>query len=180
MTWKQPVSGWTPERIALLTTLWTAGRSGSEVAVILGGTSRCAVVAKVHRLGLPGRERASSPASTKNIGRGGAAAVAKAKAAIPELHKERRIIHAPTAISAVRMRPMPPLPIAPPCDVTLAKVWTERRFGECAFPVSGEGADTLSCCQPSGPRGYCGVHRALMYTPGRSPHDTARNARRAA
>jgi hypothetical protein len=47
----------------------------------------------------------------------------------------------------------------------LERVWTERAFAQCAFPVAGEGADTLSCCAPTGGKVYCPAHRKIMYQP---------------
>lgn len=46
---------WTDERIETLTRLWQDGLSASQIAMRLGGVTRNAVIAKVHRLGLAGR-----------------------------------------------------------------------------------------------------------------------------
>jgi len=46
---------WTPEREQQLKDLWKKGHSGSEIANILGGTTRNAVIGKAHRLNLPAR-----------------------------------------------------------------------------------------------------------------------------
>lgn len=47
---------WSDERISQLRTLWSQGRSASEIAVMLGdGISRNAVIGKAHRLGLSSR-----------------------------------------------------------------------------------------------------------------------------
>ena len=47
--------GWTEERVEQLTALWGSGKSASEIAQILGGITRNAVIGKAHRLGLSGR-----------------------------------------------------------------------------------------------------------------------------
>jgi GcrA cell cycle regulator len=52
---------WTDERVAMLKKLWQEGRSASEVAQLLGGLTRNAVIGKVHRLGLGGRATPSRP-----------------------------------------------------------------------------------------------------------------------
>lgn len=44
---------WTPERVALLTAMWSDGQSANAIAAALGGTSRNAVIGKAKRLGLP-------------------------------------------------------------------------------------------------------------------------------
>lgn len=48
--------GWTEERVELLKKLWLEGLSASQIAGVLGGgTTRNAVISKVHRLKLGGR-----------------------------------------------------------------------------------------------------------------------------
>ena len=49
-------SAWTPERVELLTLGWAAGKSAGKLAEELGHITRSAVIGKIHRLGLPGRE----------------------------------------------------------------------------------------------------------------------------
>ena len=48
---------WTEERVARLRKLWAEGNSASRIAKQLGGVSRNAVIGKVHRLGLNGRQK---------------------------------------------------------------------------------------------------------------------------
>ena len=54
---------WTPEREEKLRKLWKKGNSGSEIASILGNTTRNAVIGKAHRLKLEARSisRKSAP-----------------------------------------------------------------------------------------------------------------------
>jgi GcrA cell cycle regulator len=54
---------WNEERINTLSKLWREGYSASQVARQLGGVSRSAVIGKVHRLGLAGRDAPSRPHS---------------------------------------------------------------------------------------------------------------------
>lgn len=51
-----PLTEWTETRIAQLRHLWADGWSASHIAQQIGGTTRNAVIGKVHRLGLPGRK----------------------------------------------------------------------------------------------------------------------------
>jgi GcrA cell cycle regulator len=51
-----PLTEWTETRIAQLRHLWADGWSASHIAHQIGGTTRNAVIGKVHRLGLPGRK----------------------------------------------------------------------------------------------------------------------------
>ena len=51
-----PISKWTHDRVELLTKLWDEGHSGNQIAKLLGGTTRNAVIGKIHRLGLSKRD----------------------------------------------------------------------------------------------------------------------------
>jgi GcrA cell cycle regulator len=46
---------WTEQRIEILRKLWGQGQTASQIAAILGGITRNAVIGKAHRLGLTGR-----------------------------------------------------------------------------------------------------------------------------
>lgn len=48
-------AGWTDERVEALTKLWIEGLTASQIARIIGGMSRNAVIGKAHRIGLAGR-----------------------------------------------------------------------------------------------------------------------------
>jgi len=54
---------WNEERIEALTKMWREGLSASQVARQLGGVSRSAVIGKIHRLGIAGRDAPSRPHS---------------------------------------------------------------------------------------------------------------------
>ena len=45
---------WTEQRIEVLRKLWGQGQTASQIAAILGGITRNAVIGKAHRLGLTG------------------------------------------------------------------------------------------------------------------------------
>ena len=57
--------GWTDPRIETLTALWRSGLSASQIARTLGGVTRNAVIGKLHRLGLAGRETPQRPRSIR-------------------------------------------------------------------------------------------------------------------
>ena len=46
---------WTPEKVDKLKELWGKGNTASEIAQILGGVTRNAVIGKAHRLNLSGK-----------------------------------------------------------------------------------------------------------------------------
>lgn len=48
-------TGWTDERVELLKKLWTEGKTASQIADVLGGVTRNAVIGKAHRLKLSKR-----------------------------------------------------------------------------------------------------------------------------
>jgi GcrA cell cycle regulator len=59
-TTKSEFFDWTEERVTVLRACWNQGLSASQIAIVLGGElSRCAVLGKVHRIGLPGRQSSS-------------------------------------------------------------------------------------------------------------------------
>jgi GcrA cell cycle regulator len=82
--------GWTDERVEQLKALWTEGLSASQIARVLGGVTRNAVIGKVHRLGLAGRagparaERPRSSVSRKSV--------VHVAAPVPEIVEEDPII----------------------------------------------------------------------------------------
>ena len=59
---------WTPEKVEKLKDLWGKGNTASEIAQILGGVTRNAVIGKAHRLNLSGKiqTKKSSSLTTNN------------------------------------------------------------------------------------------------------------------
>lgn len=152
---------WTDERTELAAKMYSGGKSASEVAKVLGCT-RNAVIGKMRREGVLG-------AYTRNR-KGVPAAKPRQRASAP------RAIKAPSAAASIRPVPTfgngyraadkikpPPAPKPAPVLVAVpatAKHWTERAFGECSWPVAGEGADIFSCCRPVAGR-WCVEHNAI-------------------
>lgn len=68
-----PSGDWTDERVEILKREWETGASCSQIATVLGGVTRCAVIGKIDRLGLtratgyvqPKRHRVGLPKSTR-------------------------------------------------------------------------------------------------------------------
>lgn len=141
--------GWTDERVERLKSLWAEGLSASQCAKRLGGVTRCAVIGKVHRLGMPRRMR--QPASTPGPRR--------APLKVTNTGGARRV----AAIVRLQAKEPPPMP-RETIDTEFARPWVERGPGQCAFPVSGAGADTYSCCRPT-KANYCAEHWRIMTAP---------------
>ncbi|MFN7176737.1 MAG: GcrA family cell cycle regulator [Thermaurantiacus sp.] len=161
---------WTDERIELLKTYWSEGRSASQIAELLGeGLTRNAVIGKAHRLGL-----ASRPSPVKASARS-----ADPKAALPP-ERPSQPAEAAAAASAEVSRvtepaPAPATPSAPapkvakprsrvsgkPSRVTLLDL--NDRI--CKWPIGHpDEADFHFCGKPVVPGfPYCGEHCALAY-----------------
>ena len=58
---------WTEEKVAKLKELWGKGSTASEIASIIGGISRNAVIGKAHRLNLSAKIKTRSATSNKNF-----------------------------------------------------------------------------------------------------------------
>jgi len=60
---------WTDEKVAILKELWGKGKTASQIAEIIGGISRNAVIGKAHRLNLSAKikQRVSASNQKNNI-----------------------------------------------------------------------------------------------------------------
>ena len=59
---------WTDEKVNKLKDLWGKGQTASQIAEIIGGVSRNAVIGKAHRLNLSAKIKTRSKISQNNIG----------------------------------------------------------------------------------------------------------------
>ena len=57
---------WTPEKVEKLKELWGKGSTANEIAQILGGVTRNAVIGKAHRLNLSGKIHTKKSSSLAN------------------------------------------------------------------------------------------------------------------
>ena len=60
---------WTEEKVNKLKDLWGKGQTASQIAEIIGGVSRNAVIGKAHRLNLSAKIKTRSPINHNNIGK---------------------------------------------------------------------------------------------------------------
>ena len=58
---------WTEEKVAKLKELWGKGSTASQIAEIIGGISRNAVIGKAHRLNLSAKIKTRSAISNQNF-----------------------------------------------------------------------------------------------------------------
>lgn len=171
---------WTDAENATLRRMAADGISGGEIALALGRT-RSSVSGRARRMGVRlmsnvgGAElaaRIASRASTKTV---------KARARAPAKPSARKLRDggtrtpgaSPQVLAAIKGRsglgrvgpvlePLP-IPLPAPASRSAPRPWVSRRIGECAYPVGGEGADTLSCCAPVARSCYCAEHAARMF-----------------
>lgn len=159
---------WTPERVERLQAMWLSGCSAAEIAETLGTVTRNAVIGKVSRLGLIRDEKAvhDTRAGLRPPKKRAPQRTRPARIAQPRTPKRNDHFAAINAVSRSKSKPgvdYRKVKVAA-VDASLAKPWTERQFGECAYPISGEMADTFSCCQPTD-KTYCPAHAAIMFQP---------------
>lgn len=159
------VGGWTEDRIEKARKLYIdQGMSAAQTArMVTAGTfrpSRNAVIGVMHRRGYR-RPEASRPSPVK-------------LASTPVL--KRAPIAKPAATKGAKIDPFnaKSVPLdwkpetAPLREVHTGvepKHWTERRFGECTWIVSGYGADSMACCAPVHFRSWCKLHCEIGFAP---------------
>lgn len=143
---------WSEERVALLSKRWAEGYSASQIARMLGGVSRNAVIGKVHRLGLARRITPDRPRPIR-------------------LARRPRIVFVPNSVlRPVRVR----LPNANLADIReLQPAHNEPRTiqtigaGECRFPIGDPQDADFAFCGRATCTTYCVQHQRLCYEPSR-------------
>nr|WP_312165569.1 GcrA family cell cycle regulator [Brevundimonas diminuta] len=135
-------SVWTVERIRRLIALWGEGRTAAAIADRLGPEiSRCAVLGKVHRLGLVRAAPARPPSRPR-----GASAFPK-----------RRF----QQVAPSRPASQVSSPAAP--ERPEATVLSVRR-GQCRWPYGTPGSVDFGLCGHAVARGaFCAAHAAICY-----------------
>lgn len=190
---------WTDERVEKLKELWTEGMSASQIAKVLGGVTRNAVIGKVHRLGLsnrgPGNGEEAKPAdpAPKSKPAAKAAPAAEPAEAAPAPEPQAAApVPAPAArrtAPVIRDATQPRAPGAPTPEeeaarATLAEIekiakridlldLTERT---CKWPIGDPTEDDFAFCGLDAVPGkpYCQYHVAVAFQPMSSRRDRAR------
>ena len=191
---------WTDERVDKLKELWGEGMSASQIAKVLGGVTRNAVIGKVHRLGLSNRGTAApgddaKPAEAAPKPKAAAKAAPPPAAEKPEPAPEP--VEAATAPApvvrrtppAIRDATQPRAPGAPTPEEEAARATlmeiekiakrislldlTERT---CKWPIGDPTEEDFAFCGlecvPGKP--YCEYHVAVAFQPMSSRRDRAR------
>jgi GcrA cell cycle regulator len=192
---------WTDERVEKLKELWGDGMSASQIAKILGGVTRNAVIGKVHRLGLSNRGAASggqaatdeakpAPKPAKPSRPAKAAAEPKDTVAVPEKVKPAPVVvrTQPVIRDATQPRaPGLPTPEEQAARATLVEIekmakrldllsLTERT---CKWPIGDPTEESFHFCGLPSVAGkpYCEHHVAVAFQPMSTRRDRARAGR---
>ncbi len=146
---------WTDERVAILTKLWADNLSASQVAKILGGVTRNAVIGKVHRLGLSGRVRAAKPAK-----RAPRQTTAKARTTTPSAPRLPRRVTLPSAPVPMEAKKLPSGEFATIMTIT---------DHMCKWPLGDPATPNFRFCGRGTDKGvpYCTAHSQVAYQPAR-------------
>ncbi len=156
---------WTDERTAECVSLWKGGASAGQIAIKLGGTTRNAVIGKLHRMGInsrnvPGRPRTPRicrPPATDSSGVPIGLKLAIAGAKITNRP-------APTISQSKRLKPLS-APLIAPDRPANGVSFIELTEYTCRFPIGDVGTKSFSFCgakkEREGP--YCDSCRAKAY-----------------
>lgn len=147
--------GWTDERTEIAVNLWKEGVSATEIAKTLSGTTRNAVIGKMHRLGLMSgrdavRQKASKPSKM--------AAVKKPIIQKPVLKIAGR--------GTVFEQPEPRqsrVKIPNREEKSGLRTIMTVGFGECRWPIGDVRDDDFSLCGLSAEGSYCEKHRKIAH-----------------
>lgn len=190
---------WTDERVEKLKELWAEGMSASQIAKVMGGVTRNAVIGKVHRLGLsnrgPGGAEEAKPAEPAPKAAPVAAAAPKAAPEQPAPAPTEEPAPAPAQRRqppAIRDASQPRAPGAPTPEeeaarATLAQIekiarrvdlleLTERT---CKWPIGDPNDEDFAFCGLAAVPGkpYCPHHVAVAFQPMSSRRDRVRAPR---
>lgn len=153
-----PTFDWTPDRCAKLTELWTAGKSGQEIADIFGhGLTRSAIIGKVHRLRLPKRDaeglRLMNRQKARREGH---------RRTVAQKYGQGQTAH----IAPQAAKRLVPLPMPPPEPETACSVKFEAlEAHHCRYVISSEGPAVFCGCNAIPGKAWCEAHFRRVYRP---------------
>ena len=134
--------GWSADRVATLTILWSDGLTAAQIAQRLGGVTRSAVLGKVHRLGLSGRAAPSSPRLAP-------------RAARPQRLRQAQAPR-PAKVNLLTVSPAPVATDEPGLVGTLVGLGVHA----CKWPIGDPKSPTFSFCGRHADDRYCAAHGA--------------------
>ncbi len=152
-------------RVARLREMWAAGLSGSKIGLTLG-TTRCAVISKAHRIGLPARG-GSNPTKPNKYARASTRTEYRSKKPARAAPKPMTPLRA--FLRDVQAPGLPMLDCADDLSIPAdrRKRLVDLESGECRWPIGDpQHADFGFCAAPqlSGTP-YCSHHACRAYAP---------------
>jgi GcrA cell cycle regulator len=149
---------WTNERVTELKALWADGLSANQIARQLGGTTRNAVIGKVHRLGLSNRGAPSNPGTRP------ARTTSKARKSEPRLARPKRSMPA-VANGPPRTQVTVRACVAVDDSPGLATVMNIANH-MCRWPIGDPLKEGFTLCGRKTRRGsYCEEHAQVAFLP---------------
>lgn len=164
-------NGWTDERNAKCVKLWNDGLSAAEIAVRLGGgLSRSAVLGKLHRLGLSGRDARLTSAVRKKAAKRARATQLGKRAAENASQAQPKPQPKQSPMKAVWAKE-PPKEKMPNEDVFAvrpdAKRLVDLNFEDCRWPFAKFDEVATHFCGHERVSGlaYCEEHARIAFAP---------------
>ena len=157
---------WTDERVELLRKLWLDGLSASQIANELSnGITRNAVIGKVHRLGLSGRVKASTPATAMPRHRTKPLRPAAPRSSAPAVRGNTAFAFNPLPMAAPTPAPLEDVVIPLSERVTIM----DLKEAMCRWPLGDPTNAEFRFCgakkSGGGPGPYCTYHSRIAYQP---------------
>ena len=152
---------WTEERVARLTKLWSDGLSASQVAAELGGVTRNAVIGKIHRLGLSGRDKPAKKSGTRQKRTPSANAYSRSNSSASKTAKSGNV----TSIAKLAPAPTPVEDLVAPEPLRIKLVQLTETT--CKWPLGDPQESDFCFCGHSikATTPYCEYHCNLAYQP---------------
>ena len=138
---------WTDEKVAKLKELWGKGNTASQIAEIIGGISRNAVIGKAHRLNLSAKIKTRTAATNKNF--------------------ENSLDNKNVKLKKIRGNRFKSLIIEKDFEPEQPKQLEELDENSCKWPVGHPDEDSFYFCGRSSLKdfSYCKLHLLYAYQP---------------
>ena len=138
---------WTEEKVAKLKELWGKGNTASQIAEIIGGLSRNAVIGKAHRLNLSAKIKTRTAASNQNF--------------------ENSLVNKSQKVKRGRRSKFKSLIIEKDFEPENPKQLEELDENSCKWPVGHPNEKSFYFCGRSSLKdfSYCKLHLLYAYQP---------------